>query len=96
MEEVSPLPFLAPVVPVYHLRSDALEFKREARQYLQWETEPGPSGDRRAGGCIYNGQVLMACSSLWAATAAGIYRKEQHGLRAHGRGQACARATAGA
>lgn len=50
----------------------------------------------RAGGCIYNGRVLMACSSLWAATAAGIYRKEQHGLRAHGRGQACARATAGA
>lgn len=96
MKEVSPLPFLAPVVPVYHLRSDALEFKGEARQYLQWETEPGPSGDRRAGGCIYNGQVLMACSSLWAAAAAGIYRKEQHGLRAHGRGQACARATAGA
>lgn len=68
MEEVSPL--LPPPVPVYHLRPDALEFKGGARQYLQWENEPGPRGDQRAGGCIYNGQVLMACSSLWAATAA--------------------------
>lgn len=94
VEEVSPLPFLSPVGPVYPLRSDALEFKGGARQYLQWETQRSPAGDRRAGGCIYNGQVLMACSSLWAATAAGIYRKEQHGLRARGRGQAGARAAA--
>lgn len=86
--------FLPRVGPVYPLRSDALEFKGGARRYLQWETQPSPAGDRRAGGCIYNGRVLMACSSLWAATAAGIYRKEQHGLRARGRGQAGARATA--
>jgi len=58
------------------------------------ETQQSPAGDLRARGCIYNGWVLMACSSLWAATAAGIYRKEQHGLRARGRGQASARATA--
>lgn len=30
---------------------------------------------RRAGGCIYIGPVRMACISLSAAAAAGIYKK---------------------
>ena len=39
---------------------------------------PGPGfreQDGQAGGCIYSGPVRMACSSLSAASAAGIYKK---------------------
>lgn len=92
MEEVSPLTFLSPVGPVYPLRSDALEFKGGAKQYLQWETQRSPAGDRRAGGCIYNGP-----NGLFLALGrhcSGYIQKGQHGLRARGRGQAGARATA--
>lgn len=46
-----PSPVSSPAVsPVYPLRFDALEFKGGARQYLQWETEPGLDGGRQEGG----------------------------------------------
>lgn len=62
-----PLPFLTPFGPVNPMRSDAQEFNREARWYLQLETETGSwagapgrgrarprrPGGERAGGRLY-------------------------------------------
>lgn len=97
-----PYPFLTPFGPFNPMRSDALEFNRGARWYLHLETEKGPWAEapgRRAGG---REAVFTSVVSEWLVPRSRpprprvFTRREQHGLRARGRGRAGPRATAGA